>query len=43
MLYTAYQAQSDLTAGAGHFGVFSGARWEREVYPEIRSHILMAG
>ena len=31
-----------LQAGAGHFGVFSGARWEREVYPEIRSHILKA-
>jgi poly(3-hydroxybutyrate) depolymerase len=29
-------------AGAGHFGVFSGARWEREVYPSIRSHILTA-
>ena len=28
--------------GAGHFGVFSGSRWELEVYPELRSHILMA-
>ena len=31
-----------LQAGAGHFGVFSGSRWELEVYPELRSHILMA-
>ena len=31
-----------LQAGAGHFGVFSGSRWEHEVYPELRSHILMA-
>jgi poly(3-hydroxybutyrate) depolymerase len=27
---------------AGHFGVFSGSRWEREVYPEVRRHILAA-
>jgi poly(3-hydroxybutyrate) depolymerase len=28
---------------AGHFGVFSGSRWERDVYPEVRSHIRAAG
>jgi polyhydroxyalkanoate depolymerase len=39
---TPYRRRQHLQAGAGHFGVFSGARWEREVYPEIRSHILMA-
>jgi len=38
----AVPAPPHLQAGAGHFGVFSGARWEREVYPEIRSHILKA-
>ena len=32
-----------LRVGAGHFGVFSGTRWEREVYPEIRRHIRKAG
>jgi poly(3-hydroxybutyrate) depolymerase len=37
-----YRRRQHLQAGAGHFGVFSGARWEREVYPEIRSHILTA-
>jgi polyhydroxyalkanoate depolymerase len=31
-----------LQSGAGHYGVFSGGRWEREVYPQIRSHILKA-
>ena len=39
---TPYRRRQHLQAGAGHFGVFSGARWEREVYPEIRSHILKA-
>ena len=35
-------AASTCRPGAGHFGVFSGSRWELEVYPELRSHILMA-
>lgn len=25
--------------GAGHYGVFSGSRWEREIYPVVRAHI----
>jgi poly(3-hydroxybutyrate) depolymerase len=25
--------------GAGHYGVFSGARWQNEVYPQLRSVI----
>jgi poly(3-hydroxybutyrate) depolymerase len=37
-----FRRRQHLQAGVGHFGVFSGARWEREVYPEIRTHILMA-
>jgi poly(3-hydroxybutyrate) depolymerase len=37
-----HRSRQHLQAGVGHFGVFNGARWEREVYPEIRSHILMA-
>jgi polyhydroxyalkanoate depolymerase len=28
-----------LQPGVGHYGVFSGRRWEREVYPAIRSFI----
>ncbi len=26
--------------GVGHYGVFSGSRWVREVYPRVRSFIL---
>jgi poly(3-hydroxybutyrate) depolymerase len=29
-----------LQAGAGHYGVFSGRRWEREIYPVVRNAIL---
>jgi len=31
-----------LQAGAGHYGVFSGKRWETQVYPQIRHTILSA-
>jgi poly(3-hydroxybutyrate) depolymerase len=37
-----FRRRQHLQASAGHFGVFSGTRWEHEVYPQIRSHILMA-
>jgi polyhydroxyalkanoate depolymerase len=29
-----------LQANVGHFGVFSGQRWEREIYPVVRNLIL---
>ena len=29
-----------LQAGAGHYGVFSGRRWEREIYPRLHNVIL---
>ena len=29
-----------LQAGVGHYGVFSGRRWERDVYPVVRNTIL---
>jgi poly(3-hydroxybutyrate) depolymerase len=29
-----------LQAGVGHYGVFSGIRWEREIYPIVRNFIL---
>jgi polyhydroxyalkanoate depolymerase len=32
-----------LQAGAGHYGVFSGRRWETQVYPQVRHAILSAG
>jgi polyhydroxyalkanoate depolymerase len=30
-------------AGVGHYGVFSGSRFEREIYPRVRSFILNGG
>lgn len=29
-----------LQANVGHYGVFNGRRWEREIYPVVRNHIL---
>ena len=29
-----------LQANAGHYGVFNGKRWQREVYPAVRNFIL---
>jgi poly(3-hydroxybutyrate) depolymerase len=29
-----------LQANVGHFGVFSGKKWEREIYPVVRNFIL---
>ena len=31
-----------LQAGVGHYGVFSGRRWESQIYPQVRSFILDA-
>jgi poly(3-hydroxybutyrate) depolymerase len=31
--------QNHLQPGVGHYGVFSGSRWEQEIYPEVRSFI----
>ncbi len=31
--------QNHLQAGVGHYGVFSGRRWAREVYPRVREMI----
>ncbi len=31
-----------LQAGAGHYGVFSGRRWENQVYPQVRNTIISA-
>ncbi|MDB5524696.1 MAG: putative intracellular depolymerase [Rhizobium sp.] len=30
-----------LQANVGHFGVFNGKRWQNEIYPVVRNHILM--
>ena len=34
-----YMKSHHLQAGAGHYGVFSGRRWETQVYPVLRNHI----
>ncbi|MCJ8144325.1 polyhydroxyalkanoate depolymerase [Ancylobacter sp. A5.8] len=31
-----------MQAGVGHYGVFSGRRWQGQVYPLVRNHILAA-
>jgi poly(3-hydroxybutyrate) depolymerase len=34
-----YMKTHHLQAGAGHYGVFAGRRWETQVYPVLRNHI----
>ncbi len=34
-----YMKTHHLQAGVGHYGVFSGKRWETQVYPVLRNHI----
>ncbi|MDE8651226.1 polyhydroxyalkanoate depolymerase [Novosphingobium album (ex Liu et al. 2023)] len=29
-----------LQPGVGHYGIFSGSRWERQVYPQVRNLVL---
>jgi poly(3-hydroxybutyrate) depolymerase len=33
------QKRHHLQTGVGHYGVFSGSRWAREVYPRVRAMI----
>ena len=34
-----YLKQHHLQAGVGHYGVFSGRRWQRHIYPIVRNVI----
>ena len=34
-----HRRQHHLQPGVGHYGVFSGTRWQNEIYPRLRSHI----
>ncbi len=34
-----YRKQHHLQPGAGHYGVFSGKRWDRQIYPRVRTFI----
>jgi len=35
-----YLKRHHLQAGVGHYGVFSGKRWETQVYPIVQNFIL---
>ena len=37
-----YMRRHHMQAGVGHYGVFSGKRWEEQVYPIVRNMILAA-
>ena len=37
-----YMKRHHLQPGVGHYGVFSGARWQREIYPVVRDTIANA-
>jgi len=34
-----YRKQHHLQASVGHYGVFNGKRWDRQIYPRIRDFI----
>lgn len=29
-----------LQPGVGHYGLFAGSKWEKQIYPQVRNHIL---
>jgi poly(3-hydroxybutyrate) depolymerase len=35
-----YMKRHHLQPGAGHYGVFSGSRWEAQIYPVVRNFVL---
>ena len=35
-----YLKRHHLQPGAGHYGVFSGTRWEAQIYPVVRNFVL---
>jgi polyhydroxyalkanoate depolymerase len=37
-----YMKTHHLQAGVGHYGVFNGKRWEAQIYPVVRNHIMSA-
>ena len=34
-----YMKTHHMQAGAGHYGVFNGRRWDTQIYPVVRNHI----
>jgi poly(3-hydroxybutyrate) depolymerase len=35
-----FRRQHHLQAGVGHYGVFSGSRWETQIYPRLKHFVL---
>jgi poly(3-hydroxybutyrate) depolymerase len=35
-----YMKRHHMQAGVGHYGVFSGKRWEHQIYPILRNVVL---
>ena len=35
-----YRKRHHMQAGVGHYGVFSGKRWENQIYPLVKNVIL---
>jgi len=35
-----FRKKHHLQAGVGHYGVFAGSRWQREIYPIVRNLVL---
>jgi len=35
-----YLKRHHMQAGVGHYGVFSGSRWEKQIYPILKNVIL---
>lgn len=35
-----YMKRHHMQAGVGHYGVFSGSRWENQIYPVVRNFVL---
>jgi poly-beta-hydroxyalkanoate depolymerase len=35
-----YRKRHHMQAGVGHYGVFSGRRWETQIYPLVKNVIL---
>ena len=35
-----YRKRHHMQAGVGHYGVFSGKRWEQQIYPLVKNVIL---
>jgi poly-beta-hydroxyalkanoate depolymerase len=39
LLRGAYRKVHHMRAGVGHYGVFSGRRWNNEIYPLLRDFV----